>query len=273
MKRLVMRLLVVLCLISVSVAFSEGNIPEEWNLIFETEDEITAAKQACLMFDSLGEWEKADVQTVGLSVLDEQTENARITLLLYVSHSVYDTSSGTPDQIAGSLHTAKIVFEKQENGYRLLTYMVPEDGSSYSSSMKKMLGKELAKQVMSGEADSYEEAAVADADAEAANYILHLSDDTVTGTWIEPMETGSNSNAKRVVRDSFPGSCPDFIGKTVWQQVGKLYVLSVEGEQTYSGTITLEIYDESGSRVSYVKVIAEGKKLNVLEGELPDIYE
>ena len=45
-------------------AFAEYDTPDAWNLTFETDDVIAAAKEVCLIYGGLGNWEKGQVQTV-----------------------------------------------------------------------------------------------------------------------------------------------------------------------------------------------------------------
>ena len=123
MKRRFILCLIALILFSACclTAFAEYAPSDAWNLTFETDDVIAAAKEVCLIYGGLGNWEKGQVQTVGCVVLEQNESEDKIELALYTARSVFDCSPGSPERIAGGLKPVKLIFEKAENGFRLLS--------------------------------------------------------------------------------------------------------------------------------------------------------
>ena len=116
----------ILCCACCLPASAEYDTPDAWNLTFETDDVIAAAKEVCLIYGGLGIWEKGQVQTVGCVVLEQNESDDKIELALYTARSVFDCSSGSPERIAGGLKPVKLIFEKEGNGLRLLSYQKME---------------------------------------------------------------------------------------------------------------------------------------------------
>ena len=140
----------VLCLIALILfsaccmpALAEQDAPDAWNLTFETDDVLAAAKEVCLIYGGQGSWEKGQVQTVGCVVLRQNESEDKIELALYTARSVFDCSSGAPEHIAGGLKPIKLIFEKEGNGLRLLSYQKPEDGAKNAASQERIFGKAL----------------------------------------------------------------------------------------------------------------------------------
>lgn len=163
----------ILCCACCLPASAEYDTPDAWNLTFETDDVIAAAKEVCLIYGGLGIWEKGQVQTVGCVVLEQNESDDKIELALYTARSVFDCSSGSPERIAGGLKPVKLIFEKEGNGLRLLSYQKPEDGAENAASRERIFGKALHLDIAKRQSE-YTELALQDAAEDADDYMTYL---------------------------------------------------------------------------------------------------
>lgn len=250
---------------------SGGNKP-----VVEEKDCLTAAKRICLLFQGNGDWENADMETVGCCLLaSPQREGDIYHILLLTVHSVFDTSSGTPKRLAGSRVPVIMALRELRTGtYQLVDYLPMEDGAdigtwirdTYDSDMPAFWDKERK--------EALYKAAEQDAVNTAQAYIESLNGKECPGVWNVFLQSGSDPDAKRIVRGSIDGNYPYFEGIRIWAAKNRTYELSVEGEQSYSGILTFSSYDENGEPLSHVTLQVQNHQLVILEGELPAIvYE
>ncbi len=274
------RFLIVLCaamLFQQCCAFADSaSACEGYKPIIEEKDCFAAAKRFCLLYQGNGDWENADMETVGCCLIDSpQQEGSVYRLLLYTVHSVFDTSSGTPHCIAGSQNPAVVVLQElRTNVYQLVDYLPMEDGAdmgtwiqaTYSGDMPSSWGKEKK--------EALYEAAEQDAINTAQAYIEYPNGKGSPGIWNVFLQSGSISDAKQIVRNAIDSNYPYFDGMRIWAAKNRAYKLSIQGEQSYSGILTFSSYDEKGTQLSYVTVQVINHQLVVLAGEIPSItYE
>ena len=256
--------LCMMCLLNVCAAEA---VPQCWNIEVTADDALQAAKQICLLYCGTGYWEKASIQTVGTVLLSEERNEDQITLCLYTSREVYDTSSGTPVTLAGSRRPVRMVLEYSDNAYRLLSYQQPEDGMENYRSKISIFGENLGNQIVENEEDlGY--LAEQDALQEAENYIAGKK-----GVWLEFLQPGVNPNAAKLVTQSLPGWYPAYEGVAISYKYGKMYTLSIEGDMSYSGILTFRSFDRDGNELTDVQLQVKDERVCVLEGEMPDLYE
>jgi hypothetical protein len=272
MNKITLKKIVLLCVALLSLAVNAtsetyNDIPSLWNIEVEAKDVISAAKQICLMYQGNGYWEKADIQTMGVHVLSQSEEASKITLCLYTSHGVFDVSSAAPNNLAGGYIPVRIVLNHVDNKYLLDSYQEPEDGSDYYESMRAIFGKEMANDIAKNQFDYGNQA-----DQDALNEVHHYMSGE-SGTWIEFLDTGSNPLAEDIVTKSLPGEYPSFEGKTISVLYKRIYALTIEGEKSYSGTLTYQSFDIAGNQLSSVKLRVVGNEIKILDGEMPPLYE
>lgn len=281
--RFILCLVVLIWLLSFCLpASAEDEVPAAWDLTFETDDVLAAAKEACLIFGGQGYWENGRVQTVGIVVLEQtigcagseqHDANEMIELSLYTARCVFDISSGTPEYIAGGLKPFKLVFERTGDGYRLLSYQKPEDGTENAASTKRIFGEALYQDIAKRQFD-YAELASQDAADDAEAYIRYLQTGEKTDVWYEFLPSGTEPDAAQIVLSSVAGGYPSYTGMSAGYRAGKLYTLSVEGEQSYSGRLTFSCFDAIGNQLESFSVQVVDGRLQVLDGELPElVYE
>ena len=221
----------ILCCACCLPASAEYDTPDAWNLTFETDDVIAAAKEVCLIYGGQGSWEKGQVQTVGCVVLEQNESDDKIELALYTARSVYDCSSGSPERIAGGLKPVKLIFEKEENELRLLSYQKPEDGAENAASRERIV-------------------------------------------WYEFLPSGTEPKARQILLSAISAGYPSYSGVSAGFRPGRLYTLSVDGEQSYSGILTFCCFDTAGNSLESFTVQVIDGKLHVLDGVLPElVYE
>lgn len=275
MKRRYILCLIALILFSACClpAFAEQDAPDAWNLTFETDDVLAAAKEVCLIYGGQGSWEKGQVQTVGCVVLRQNESEDKIELALYTARSVYDCSSGSPQRIAGGLKPVKLIFEKDGNGFRLLSYQKPEDGAKNAASQERIFGKALHLDIAKRQFE-YAELALQDAAEDADDYITYLQTNKKTRVWYEFLPSGTQPKARQIVLSAVSAGYPSYSGVSAGYRPGRLYTLSVEGEQSYSGILTFRCFDATGNPLESFTVQVIDGELHVLDGTLPELeYE
>ena len=254
-------------------AFAEYDTPDAWNLTFETDDVIAAAKEVCLIYGGLGNWEKGQVQTVGCVVLKQDESDEKIELALYTARSVFDCSSGSPEYIAGGLKPVKLIFEKEENGLRLLSYQKPEDGVENAASRERIFGKALHQDIAKRQFE-YTELALQDAAEDADDYMTYLQTNEKTRVWYEFLPSGTEPKAQQIILSSISAGYPSYSGVSAEYRPDRLYTLSVDGEQSYSGILTCSCFDPTGNPLESFTVQVIDGELHVLDGVLPELgYE
>lgn len=258
------------CCLPASAAY---DTPDAWNLTFETDDIMAAAKEACLIYRGMGFWERGQVQTIGCVVLEHSESDEKIELALYTARSVFDCSSGSPERIAGGLKPVKLIFEKEENGFRLLSYQQPEDGSKNAASRERIFGKALHLDIGKHQFE-YAELALQDAAEDAQDYIMYLQTNEKTRVWYEFLPSGTEPKARQIVYSSISPGYPSYCGVSANYKPDRLYTLSVDGEQSYSGILTFRCFDAAGNPLESFTVQVIDGKLHVLDGVLPQLrYE
>lgn len=263
----------ILCCACCLPASAEYDTPDAWNLTFETGDVIAAAKEVCLIYGGLGIWEKGQVQTVGCVVLEQNESDDKIELALYTARSVFDCSSGSPERIAGGLKPVKLIFEKEGNGLRLLSYQKPEDGAENAASRERIFGKALHLDIAKRQSE-YTELALQDAAEDADNYMTYLQTNKKTRVWYEFLPSGTQPKARQIILSAISAGYPSYSGVSAEYRPGRLYTLSVDGEQSYSGILTFCCFDTAGNSLESFTVQVIDGKLHVLDGVLPElVYE
>ena len=188
----------ILCCACCLPASAEYDTPDAWNLTFETDDVIAAAKEVCLIYGGLGIWEKGQVQTVGCVVLEQNESDDKIELALYTARSVFDCSSGAPEHIAGGLKPVKLIFEKEGHGLRLLSYQKPEDGAENAASRERIFGKALHLYIAKRQSE-YTELSLQDNDEDADDYMTYLQTNNNTRVWYEFLPSGTQPKARQII--------------------------------------------------------------------------
>ena len=107
---------------------------------------------------------------------------------------------------------------------------------------------------------------------DANAYLRFLTTGVKDGVWSEILSTGSDETACDVILHTFIGWYPCCAGSTVYlegkdRQPTRLYTVSIEGEQSYSGILTFDCYDPEGNRVEHCKFQVVEGEIIVLEGE------
>ncbi|MDR0929186.1 MAG: hypothetical protein LBM74_05670 [Oscillospiraceae bacterium] len=272
-KRIVPLCLALLLCAAIAQAEPPSAVPEIWNLIYEADDVLTAAKQAYITFNGQGYWDTVEIITAGFHVVDHQTEGNIHTLDVYGVKTSHDVSSGVAERVGAEIRPARIVLEQQENTYTLLSYQAPGDGTVLWDDMGVIFGEDT-RALMIKNQEEYGWLALLDADAEAEKYIEYQKTGEAKGAWVELLQDGSIPGALEIIWDAARiGRYPHFAGKSVWYQYEKMYTLTVEGEMSFSGTLTYECVDAAGERLGYVKFKIQDGAVLVLEGTLPNEYE
>lgn len=271
-RKLVVLLLILLCIQFPAIAAEEGSIPASWGITFQTDDVISAARQACLIYDGIGHWEDAVFQTVGLHIFNQKETDDTITLQLYTSHRVYKIVDGKAEQVAGGHHPVLISFTRSGDTLVLTQYRIAGDGTQYWKNINAMFGEALAYDV-SKNRDKYAELAERDALQIAEQYLSANESEKLSLPCLIFLTSGTNTEAESIIHKNISGWFPSYIGKYVSYINNTMYRLSIEGEQSFSGILTYESFNPRGERLTYVKVQVDGNKLNVLDGKLPSMYD
>lgn len=270
MKKFIIFILVCFCIVFSVFADNSVPIPTAWEMVFQTDDIITAAKQACLVYDGIGYWEDAKFQTVGLHVLNQMENNNTITLQLYTFHGVYDVIDGKIKQVAAGEIPVQISFMRNGDTFLLTQYQMPRDGTDYGKDLNSIFGKALAYNIAENSIE-YSEIAERDALQNAEKYISSNENEKVSLPCIAFLKSGTNQEAEKIILNNISGWFPSHIGKYISYNYNTMYKLSVEGEQSFSGILTYESFNIHGERLDFAKVQVDGKKLNVLDGKLPSM--
>ncbi len=254
-------------------AADEGNVPAAWNMVFETDDVMVAAKEACLIFQGRYYRSDAQVWTMGLCLVEQEGTDEWISLALYTALQSYDVSSGEAVNVSGQGIPVKLTFAKEDGAFRLLSYQEPEESESawYNTHLAifgESLGRELVSNPFPYARSSYQDAA-----EDAAAYLRFLTTGVRDGVWSEILSTGSDETACEVIHQTFIGWYPSCAGSEVYldtysKQPTRLYTVSIEGEQSYSGILTFDCYDTEGNRVEHCKFQVVDGEIVVLEGEI-----
>ena len=247
-------------------------VPSSLDISFQTDDVITAAHKACMIYDGMGYWQDAEFQTVGLHIFNQEEIDNTITLRLYASRRVYSITDGNIKEVAGSHYPVLISFVRNEDTLQLIQYQIPEEGSQYWKDMNAMFGKALANDIAKNR-EKYAKSATANAMQIAEQYLNATDDEKASLPCITFLNSGTISGSRDIILKSISGRYPVYIGKSISFVDKKLYTLSVEGEQSFSGILTYESFNSTGERIAYVKINVDENKLNVLDGELPCLYD
>ena len=254
-------------------AADEGNVPAAWNMVFETDDVMVAAKEACLIFQGCDYQSDAQVSVMGCCVVEQEETDEWISLALYTALQSYDVSSGEAVYMSGQGKAVKLTFAKEDGAFRLLSYREPRsgDGIWYETHMA-IFGQSLGQELLSNPFPYFDDARH-DADQDANAYLRYLETGIKDGVWKEILLTGSNENACSIIHQTFIGWYPGCVGSTVYlkgydKQPTRLYTVSIEGEQSYSGILTFDCYDTEGNRVEHCRFQVVEEEIVVLEGEI-----
>jgi hypothetical protein len=246
--------------------------PEVWNLAYEADDVLTAAKLAYITHNGDRNLQNTQIATAGFHVVNQETEGNISTIDVYGVAPDYDVSSGIPARSGIGYKSARIVLSQQGNTYTLLSYQAPGDGTVLWDDMGAIFG-EKTRELMIKNQEEYARLCLLDADAEAEKYIEYLKTGVASGAWVEFLEDGSIPGAESIVRTVISGRYPAFAGKSVWYNAERLYTLTIEGEHSYSGILTYQCFDAQGEQLTYVKLTVQDGEVLVLEGELPPMFE
>ncbi len=254
-------------------AADEGNVPAVWNMVFETDDVMVAAKEACLIFQGRDHRSEAQVWTMGLCLVEQEETAEWISLALYTALQSYDVSSGEAVNMSGQGQAVKLTFAKEDGAFRLLSYREPKEGDYYwYYTHLAIFGESLGQELLSNW-DLYLSVARQDAMKDANAYLRFLTTGVKDGMWSEILSTGSDETACDAVLHTFIGWYPCCAGSTVYlegkdRQPTRLYTVSIEGEQSYSGILTFDCYDTEGNRVEHCKFQRVEAAIRVREGEI-----
>lgn len=274
MKMMAKMLMMIMAIcISISPAYAEKTENSNVNqFIYQDVQLIDAAREVCLLYQGQGFWGKAAMETVGCSIMEIEGKDDLLTLAVYSVHAVFDLSSDIPQSIAGSQMPVSIVLRKTGGkSYELVSYAVPDDGEYYERSVQRLFSKETAQKLLSSEKNGYIKSATADAYAMAEAYLAYKAGGKKSGVWVEFLQTGSNAKAMQMIRNVIGGQYPYYIGSSIWLVKNRLYTVSVEGEQSYSGILSFATYDAEGHKRAGFKLQVQGDQVIVLEGELPEL--
>ena len=273
LKKIVILVLALLCIQIPSFADVDNTtVPAAWNLTFETNDVLHAARQACLMYNGTGHWKDAEFQTVGLHIFSRKDSGDQITLQLYAAHKVYKVNHGEAKEVAGSLYPVQMTFVRGGDMLHLTNYQTPRDGDEYGKDIKSMFGKRMANDIAKN-SGNYAKSAENDAIAIAEQYIAASEGERYALPVIIFLKSGTNEKASSVIEHNISGWYPWYPGKAISYLYGTMYILTVEEEQSFSGVLTYESFNTEGERLTYAKVQVDGEKLTILDGELPSLYD
>ena len=239
---------------------------------FEGVSEQQAAQSAALLYYN-GLWKTADMQTVGCYIMERRQEDHVLTLSVYTAHQVYDTSSGEAVVLAGAYVPVRMKFDtSRSNTYALLSCETPGDGTHFWKDVARLFSGQVAAALGSKQED-YKQYAMNDADETARLYIE--TGGAGDGVWDVFLETGSNPDAYALVCGALPnGYYPCYCGMYIQQYYGNpytRYILTVDGEQSYSGILHYSSYDEEGNQLTHFVIQAQDDQLVILEGEIPPV--
>ncbi|MDR0896958.1 MAG: hypothetical protein LBN04_03790 [Oscillospiraceae bacterium] len=272
MKRGFLVLLALLLCATIAQAELPSAIPEVWNLVYEANDVMTAAKLAYITHNGLGYWENSAIRTAGFYVVNQETEGNITTLDVYGVSQHYAVSSGVPVREGSGFRPARIVLSQQGNTYTLLVYQEPGDGTDLWDDMGEIFGEDT-RALMIKNQDEYRRQAMLDGDAEAEKYTEYLKTGVANGAWVELLHDGSTPGAAMIVQSALPIGYPAYVGKNVRYRYEKMYSLTVEGENSFSGILTYDCIDAAGEVLIHVKFTVKDGGIEVLEGTMPDPYQ
>lgn len=265
-----------ICLIlTMAVCFSaygeNDHFPLNLRLVGDSVEDVI--RKACIIHQcGFENREEAAIETVGCSIMHLEQNDSQMIAYVYTAATTFGVSSGSLEKLGSRLLPVKIVLTQVgENEYDLVSYHQPEDGVNYGMSMKTLFTEALYDRIMSSAID--EDKAVAEADSIRIGeaYLAYRNGGDDTGEWIEVLSTGSNPKAREAL-NAIHCRLPGSIGTYVWTEYNRVLSLTVQGEQSYSGTLTYTIADHRDNWAYQFTVQTNGDRLEVLDGELPQPY-
>ena len=247
--------------------FGMDNIP--YDFVFDGCTLEEALQEAILIFEGNSSWEGARLQTSGYNILEKEREGGRISLSVITAVSVFDIREAQLRCLTCGYGMARVVFEAEGDGYRLRSYLIPEDGEQLAYDYQSLFSNAVYQKIQYTDsffalAETAEEIALLTAE----KCLKSEADLQARGVRIF-LQAGSNPKALDTVWGSpLIYQYPSFEGACV--RHGKRYCLHIEGEKSYSGILIYSSFDENNERITYCKVQAVEDELIVLDGELPE---
>ncbi len=263
---------VLLCLQIPGLAEENGAVPEAWGITFDTDDVLTAARRACLLYDGIGYWDNAAFQTVGIHVFSQEEDGDTITLKLYTAHQVYQVVHGKLEDIAGGSHQVLLSFKHLGSVLLLTRYQTAGDGSQRWDRLNAMFGEALTNDSLKN-GEYYAALAEQDALHTAEQYLQATEEEKSSIPCFPFLTSGTNPKAESIVHEKILGCFPSHVGQWISENTNILYTLRIEGEQSYSGILTYASFYGDGERLDYVKVQVDGDTLKVLDGDLSSMED
>lgn len=119
---------------------------EESNLVGQIySTDLESAISQAILSNGRGHYLSGETVAEGHIVLETTDENDEVVVYALTSYGEYGFENGIFTKVSGTgIIPAQIIFQKDENGYMLVEYNMPKDGTEYAKSIKEMFPKALA---------------------------------------------------------------------------------------------------------------------------------
>lgn len=264
-------LIFVVMLLSTTYAFSDTLPLASCTKEYASLDD--AVQDTALLYLGYGFWPDADIEVVGCEIMEQHIEGENLVTSAFLCHGVYDIGVDKVELVAGGLTPARLTFRfAAPSGYTIIDFQTPRDGEHLENDIKEMFSDDVYSMIYNNDGDRYkmEKLAQESADNIAKKYSSRGVNEN-EGIWRTFLTTGSNARAFDILLDSplYSGDerFPFFEGDVISN--GVRYRLSIEGEKSYSGTLSFSSYSLDGTELSYCKVVVEDDRLVLLDGQYP----
>ena len=225
-------------------------------------NDLESAISQAILSNNLGYYLSGETVAEGHIILETAEENDEVIVYALTSYGEYGFENDIFTKVSGTgIIPTQIIFQKDENGYMLMEYNMPKDGSEYTKSIEEMFPKSLA-----GRAINY-----TDADAEkcyqqeyqyANEYLKSIGRNAEVNFKVEKELANMNVKVSNKLLDLYH-DYPYWIGtqEKIEHDVRFVYEKSWEDKGDGDGTVTFKKYryDDKYVVEEYIIDIREGK--------------
>lgn len=256
--------MLILWVITGSVAFASAEVSEELDYAVSQ-----AILDGCsgLSFISTYDEPMYEVLVEAHEILETKQDGDKVSVWVLASAGVFrEHDNGNRINPARSDIPLALIFEKDNDGFRLLEYGEPS-GDSWSNEIRNLFPESLQAKAFEGNHTLFESLpSIAD------EFYRQKKEGILSrGPWRIPIANDVNDPACQAIHDRF-SRYPQWEGRSILTRSASeqlWFYLSIDGDNGYYSPCTFEKYDKSGNLLVHAVVQYIDGQLSLLDGALP----
>lgn len=257
--------LIVMCVIIVGAfvgcnSKDENPYDDSTGKIFENDLENSVSN--AIFSNNASKYFAGEISAEGHIILDSVEEKGNVVVYALTTYGEYGFENNIFTKVSGTgVIPTRIIFSKDDNGYSLVEYKIPKDGSKYMESIKKIFPDNLEKRVLKY-TDEEAQNCYNQEYKYAKDYLNAIGRVAEVSTNIEKVLPNMNVDASNKFLDLFH-EYPYWIGtqENIEHNVRFVYEKLWEDKGNGDGIVTFKKYRYDDKKIAeeYVIEIKEGK--------------